>query len=63
MVKTFKCSFWGGDVLCSFKKSDKFVVLRRCLKCSHSERFMREMEQEEDEFFDEVDRVRREGRK
>lgn len=62
MVKVFRCSFFDV-VLCSFKKNGKFVVLHRCMKCSHYVRFMRGMEQEEDEFFDEVDRVRREGRK
>lgn len=62
MAKASRCSFFD-DVVCSFKKSDKFVVLRRCLKCSHSERFMREMEQEENMFFDEAKRMRRKDRK
>jgi hypothetical protein len=60
VVRASKCSFWE-NVLCQSKKNDRFVVLRRCLTCPHYRRFEREMEEEEDEFFDYVERVRSRG--
>ena len=46
------------DLFCSFQKYDKPVVLDRCFTCPHYLRVMREMEEEEEKFFDEVDRIR-----
>ena len=60
MVERFRCSFWD-DVFCSFKRSDKSVFMSRCLKCPHYKKFEREMEREELEFWDEVDRTRGKG--
>jgi len=51
------------DVLCSFRKSEKvFGIMNRCLKCKHYFRFLKEMEEEEDEFFERVEAIRREER-
>ena len=47
------------DVLCSYRKTEGFGVMDRCLKCPHYFRFVREMEEEEEAFFEEVDRIRR----
>ena len=47
------------DVLCSYQRYDKPVVLDRCLSCSHYLRANREIEEEEDKFFDEVDKIRK----
>lgn len=50
------------DTLCSYVKSEKFTgLMDRCLRCEHYFRFLREMEDEEERFFEEVDRLRREG--
>lgn len=35
------------DVLCSYRKSEKFGVMGRCLKCEHYVRFIREMDEED----------------
>ena len=50
------------DVLCSFRKSEKFGIMNRCLKCPFYFKFLKEMEEEEEEeFWDEVDRIRKYG--
>lgn len=46
------------DVLCSFRKSERSGVLDRCMNCDNFERFNREMQKEEDEFFEEVEWLR-----
>lgn len=46
-----------ADVICVFVKSDKPVVMNRCFKCKYYFRFNREMEQEEEEFFEECERI------
>lgn len=48
-----KCVFWD-DVLCSFRKSEKFTVMNRCFSCPHYLRFMREMDDEDRRLDDEV---------
>ena len=58
--KLLSCVFLA-DVLCSFRKSEHFGVMSRCLKCSHYARFVREMAEEEEEFWDEVDKIRKYG--
>ena len=58
--KLLSC-FFLPDVLCSFRKSEKFGVMSRCLKCPFYAKFMREMEEEEEEFWDEVDKIRKYG--
>jgi len=54
--KLFSCVFLS-DVLCSFRKSEHFAVMERCFKCPHYKRFEREMEEEEDAFFEECERI------
>jgi len=47
------------DVWCSFRKSEKFTMMDRCLKCKHYERFLREMDEEDEKVMDEIDEMRR----
>jgi hypothetical protein len=35
------------DVLCSYRKTEQFAIMVRCLKCEHYVRFMREMDEED----------------
>ena len=58
--KVLSC-FFRRDVLCFFRKSEKSGVMSRCFKCPHYFRFMREMQEEEDAFFEEVERIRKYG--
>ena len=53
--------FFLLDVLCSFRLTDKSVVMERCFRCSRYVEFVREMEEEEDAFFEEVERIRKYG--
>jgi hypothetical protein len=59
-VKVFKCLFFE-DVLCSFRKSEKFAILDQCFKCPHYSRFIREMDEEDQRVMDEIDEIRRTG--
>ena len=47
------------DVLCSYRKTEKFGVMDRCLKCRHYMTFLREMDEEDEKVMDEIDRIRR----
>lgn len=47
-----------SNVVCSFQKYDKPVVLGRCLTCSYYLRFVREKEVKEEEFWDKIDAIR-----
>ena len=47
MRKGFPCSF-NDDVVCPYKKSDKFALLGKCKKCPHYLRFLREMDEEDE---------------
>lgn len=57
-MKVLSCVFFD-DVLCSYRKSKKSTVMFRCLKCRHYKRFERMMDEEEEEFFEEVEKIRR----
>jgi hypothetical protein len=59
-LKCLPCVFWN-DVLCSYRKDAKFVVMDRCFKCRHYTRFMREMDEEDERVMDEIDEIRRTG--
>ena len=50
--------FFVVDVLCSFRVSDDLVVMERCYKCPVYERFMREMEEDDEAMMDAIDRER-----
>ena len=56
--KLLFCVF-SSDVLCSFRKSEKFGVMDRCLKCRYYKEFLREMAEEDEKVMDEIDRIRR----
>jgi len=50
-----ECVFFP-DVQCSYRETDvEFYIMHRCLECSHYARFMREMEEEDEELFREVE--------
>jgi hypothetical protein len=51
--------FFSNDVVCSWRKSDKFGVMDRCLKCKHYQEFLRVMDEEDQKVMDEIDRMRR----
>lgn len=55
-IKSAPCLF-VLDVLCSYRKSEKFGVMDRCERCVHYFRFLKEMEEEEDEFFEEAEKI------
>jgi hypothetical protein len=57
-TKVLSCVLFD-DVLCSFRKSEKCDFMDRCFKCPQFKRFVREMDEEEQEFFDYVDKVRK----
>lgn len=57
-MKVLSCVFFD-DVLCSLRRHEKVRIMSRCFRCSHYLRFVREMEKEEEEFFEEVERIRR----
>lgn len=60
-AKLLSCIFFE-DVLCSFRKDEDFRLMERCLECPQHARFFREMEEEEDEFFAECDKIRARAR-
>ena len=59
--KLFSCVFFK-DVLCSFRKYESSGIMDRCFRCRHFERFMREKAEEEEEFWEEEERVLKYGR-
>ena len=59
-LKVLSCVLWD-DVLCPFRKDERVGIMHRCLKCRQYWRFLGEMEKEEEEFFEEVERLRREA--
>ena len=58
--KFFGCFFLLDVKVCGFRKTEKFDVLPECAKCVHYHRFFEEMDKQEDEFWREVDAVRKE---
>lgn len=57
-LKGLRCYFYD-NVLCSFRKSLRSGIMPQCYTCRHYKRFKREMAEEEEEFFEEVERARR----
>jgi hypothetical protein len=51
------CLF-SSHVPCSFRKSEKSGITRRCSGCEHYKKFVNEMEREEEEFWNEADELR-----
>ena len=60
-MKVLSCVF-DDDFLCFYRKSEKVRIMHRCFKCRHFRRLNREMEKEEEEFFEEVERARKYSR-
>ena len=58
--KLFSC-FFLRDVLCSFRKNENSGFMNRCSKCPHYERFLREMDEEDERVMDEIDKIRKYG--
>jgi hypothetical protein len=50
--------FFSNDVVCVYRTSDKSGFMARCESCKHFKEFVRCREEEEQEFWDEVDRIR-----
>jgi hypothetical protein len=60
-VKKLLPCLYELNVLCAFRTSEKKTHMKRCEKCKHYKRFVKDMEDEEQEFWDEVDRIRKYG--
>jgi len=58
-LKPLVCLFLDG-VFCSFRKNDKVTMMDRCFTCAHYQRFIREMEEEDQRVMDQIDRIREE---
>ena len=58
--KLLPCVFLD-DVLCSFRKSEKFTILDKCRTCPYLKRFEREMDEEDERIMDEIDKIRKYG--
>jgi len=58
MAKKYRsCAFIEG-LMCSHRRSEKFSVGKYCFSCPHYERFMREMDAEDERVMAEIDRER-----
>lgn len=58
--KSLLCLFAIDEkILCQHVHETNFGVIHRCLNCKYYTEFCREMEAEEDEFFDEARRMRK----
>jgi len=58
--ESLSCVFLN-DVLCSYRKDEKFSVMVRCMKCSHYAKFTRDMDEEDERVMNEIDEIRRTG--
>ena len=54
------CAFLN-NVVCSYQKYDKPVVLERCFSCSHYRRFNRMMDKEDEKVMDEIELIHKYG--
>lgn len=50
-----------SNVVCSYQKYDKPVVLDKCSLCSHYKRFLREMDLEDERVMAEIDMIHKYG--
>lgn len=53
------CVLWN-DVLCSYRKTEEFGIMNRCLDCPQYKRFEAYMDAEDERVMDEIDRERAE---
>ena len=56
--KPFSCLFLL-HIFCSFRKTEKFGIMDRCVKCRHYEEFLRIMDAEDEKVMEEIERMRR----
>jgi len=56
--KFLSCLF-SSHVPCSFRKSEKFGIMSRCLRCRHHTNFLREMDEEDERETAEIEDIRR----
>lgn len=56
--KILSCLFLP-DILCSFRKTEKFGIMDRCLRCRYYEEFLQIMAEEDEKVMDEIDKMRR----
>jgi len=54
--KVLSCVLYD-DILCVHRKTEKFGLMDRCLECSHYERFLAEMLEQDMKEFEEIDRI------
>jgi len=54
--KVFSCLFFL-DVLCCYRTTEKIGVMNRCLKCSHYFRLFRQLDEQEEDFFEEAEKI------
>ena len=55
--KVLSCVF-SSDVSCSFRKSEKFGIMNRCLRCPHYKKWEKTMDEEDERITDKVERIR-----
>jgi len=60
--KELSC-FFLEDVLCTFRKAYASGIMNRCLTCPHYRRFEKEMDEQDERVMDEIDRIRKYGRR
>ena len=56
--KLFSCVF-SSHASCSFRKSEKFGIMNRCLRCGHHRNSLREMDEEDARETAEIEDIRR----
>lgn len=56
--KVFSCPF-SPDILCLYRKNERFSMMSRCSKCRHLRRFEREMDEEDERVMKEIDEERK----
>jgi len=56
----FSCVLFD-KVLCSFRVNDEDYFMHRCYRCREYERFMREMQKEDERVMQEIDNIRKYG--
>ena len=56
--KILSCLFLP-DIFCSFRKTEKFGIMDKCLKCRYYEEFLQIMAEEDEKVMDEIDQMRR----
>ena len=58
--KLLSCVLWT-DVICSHRKLGKSGFMNRCYTCTEYARFIQAMQDEEDEFWREEEKIRKYG--